>query len=425
MAWAQKRNGKWRAFWLTDEILPTGKRKVDSKPGFDTKRKAEIYGEEQEAKVRAGTYIDPRKGKMTLAEWWEQWFPAQEWRPNTHEAYAQQWRRHIAPRWGNVPMAQIQPIKVQEWLKGLRAQYAASTVTIISAAMAGALEDAVYNKLIDSSPMPPKGKRGRKAPASAKPARPGVVIRPDELQEILARLERDADRLLVLVAVFTGMRWSEVAGMRRQYLELTAPHDGLPASGTYTIDAHDGAVHEDERNHRYTGAPPKSGGVGGRILDLPPFLVLLLLAYLESLPKGQEIIFPDRNGWFHGADTWRLTRWRPACDGIPAKVYAGGRVREAVPPVHAGLHFHDTKHTHAAMMDDAHTHPAMRNYRLGHATPGAPGVYSHPTPLMRRELVAALERTWQQWNLDLTRRASTTRSLPPGADPGYPANVLF
>jgi integrase len=153
--------------------------------------------------------------------------------------------------------------------------------------------------------------------------------------------------------------------------------------------------------------------------------VLLLLTYLESLPKDQEIIFPDRNGWFHGADTWRITRWRPACDGVPAKVYANGRVREAVLPVHKGLHFHDLKHTHAAMMDDAHTHPAMRNYRLGHATPGAPGVYSHPTPQMRRELVAALEATWAQWNLDLTRREPTTRSLPAGTDSGCSDNVLF
>lgn len=423
MAWAQKRGKLWRAFWLTDEILPNGRRKVESKPGFETKRQAEIYGEEQEAKVRAGTYIEPRNGKITLGEWWEQWFPAQEWRANTHESYDQRWRVNIEPRWGSTPLAQIKPIKVQQWIKELRQQYAASTVTMIISAMTGALEDAVYNKLIDASPMPPKGRRGRKAPTSVKPPRPGVVIRPYELQAILLRLDDPADRLLVVLTAFTGMRWSEAAAVRRQYLDLTPPRDGQPAAGTYTIDPHDGAVHEDERNKRYTGAP-KSGG--GRILDLPPFLVLLLLAYLETLPKDQEILFPDRNGWFHGADTWRKTRWRPACDGRPAYVSAGGRiVREAMAPVHEGLLFHDLKHTHAAMLDDAHTHPAMRNYRLGHATPGAPGVYSHPTPLMRRELVAALEDQGKRWELDLSRRAPTTRSLPAAPVAGCSDNVLF
>ncbi len=423
MGWEQKRNGNWRAFWLTDEILPSGRRKVDSKPGFETKREAENYGNDQEAKVRAGTYIEPRKGKVTLGEWWAEWFPAQEWKPNTEEAYAQQWRRHIEPRWGSTALADIRPIKVQEWAKGLRAQYAAATVTVILSAMTGAMEDAAYNRLIDASPMPPKGRRGRKKATGVKPPRPGVVIQPHELQEILLRLESDADRLLVLVTVFTGMRWSEAAGLRRQYLELTPPREGQPAFGTYTIDAHDGAVHEDVRNHRYTGAP-KSGGE--RILDLPPFLVLLLLAYLESLPKDQEILFVDRNGWFHGSDTWRKTRWRPAVDGRPAWVSEGGRaIREAVPPVHQDLQFHDLKHTHAAVMDDAHTHPAMRNYRLGHATPGAPGVYSHPTPQMRRELVAALEGQWTAWNLDVSRSTSTTRSLPRGTDPGCSDNALF
>lgn len=423
MAWAQKRGDGWRAFWLTDETLPSGRRRVDSKPGFPTKREAERYGNDQEAKVRAGQYIDPRSGKTTLGEWWAEWFPAQEWRPNTLESYNQQWRRHIEPRWGKTPLAEIRPIKVQEWLKGLRQEYSASTVTVITAAMTGALEDAVYNRLINSSPMPPKGKRGHKKSSAAKPPRPGEVIAPHELEAILARLDDPADRLLVLCAAFTGMRWSEAAGMRRQYLDLTPPRDGLPASGTYIIDAHDGAVHEDVHNKRYTG-PPKSGGA--RILDLPPFLVLLLLAYLAGLPADREILFTDRGGWFHGSDTWRKTRWRPAVDGRPAYVSRGGRVvREAVPPIRTGLQFHDLKHTHAAMMDEAHTHPAMRNYRLGHATPGAPGVYSHPTPQMRRELVAALEDQWARWNLDLTRRAATTRSLPRGTVSGCSDNVLF
>lgn len=423
MAWAQKRGGSWRAFWLTDEILDSGRRKVDSLPGFETRRAAEAYGGDQEAKVRAGTYISPRDGKTTLGQWWAEWFPAQEWRPNTEESYSQQWRKHIEPRWGNTALADIKPIKVQEWIKGLRAQYAASTVTVILSAMTGAMQDAVYNRLIDASPMPPKGKHGRKKATGAKPPRPGVVIAPGELQEILARLDDPADRLLVLVTVFTGMRWSEAAAMRRQYLELTPPARDRAAAGAYTIDADDGAVHEDVRNRRYTG-PPKSGG--GRILDLPPFLVVLLLAYLEALPQEQEILFTDRSGWFHGSDTWRKTRWRRAVDGRPAWVSASGRVvREAVPPVHADLQFHDLKHTHAAMMDEAHTHPAMRNYRLGHKSAGAPGVYSHPTPQMRRELVAALEAQWDAWNLDLSRTAPTTRSLPRGGEIGCSDNVLF
>lgn len=72
--------------------------------------------------------------------------------------------------------------------------------------MTGAIEDAVFNKLIDSSPMPLKGKRGRKAPAAAKPPRPGVVVQPHNIGEILRRLDDLADRLLVVMTAFTDMR---------------------------------------------------------------------------------------------------------------------------------------------------------------------------------------------------------------------------
>jgi hypothetical protein len=40
----------------------------------------------------------------------------------------------------------------------------------------------------------------------------------------------------------------------------------------------------------------------------------------------------------------------------------------------------------------------LPNYRLGHVQPGAPGVYSHPTPEMRAELVGWLESVWHSWN---------------------------
>jgi hypothetical protein len=46
-------------------------------------------------------------------------------------------------------------------------------------------------------------------------------------------------------------------------------------------------------------------------------------------------------------------------------------------------------------MDDLGTHPVMRDYRLGHATPGTRGVYSHPTPQMRAKLIKSLQRRWE------------------------------
>jgi integrase len=393
MPYAEKSGKGWRARWHLLEVSPDGRPKMDGKSGFPTKSAARKYAEDQEAAIRAGTYIDPKAGQIPLRDWWAEWFPVQEYKPNTRETYAQQWRRHIEPRWGGMPMRSIRGIDMEKWIKQLREEMSASTVTVITSALAGAFEDAVFNEIIPKSPMPPKGKRRSRKTAAAKPKRKGVVITPPEAVAILARMPTAADRLMVLTSLFTGMRWSEFAAMRRQYLTLE-PGGGGP-SGTYYIHPTEGAVHEDASANRFLGAS-KSGP--GRIMDLPPFLVLMLAAYLETLPAGQDILFPNTKGEFHRYDTWNNFRWHPACDGRPASVSPSGRsVREAIPPVHQGLVIHDMKHTHAAMMDDLGTHPAMRNYRLGHIAPGAPGVYQHPTEQMRRELLAGLEKVWSGW----------------------------
>lgn len=428
MGYAEKRGKTWRAHWQTDQVDAKGRKVEGTESGFPTKTAAENYADDQEAAIRAGTWIDPKRGKIPFAQWWEEWFDAQEWRPNTCESYRQQWNRHIGPRWGRTPLRAIRPIEIEKWLKELRAVLSPSSVTVIVSAMRGALAAAVENELIPRSPMPAPGKRGRKRPVSPKQQRVGVVVTPLEIEAILLRLKDDAERLMVITTVFTGMRWSEVSGMRRAYLDLAPPAGERPACGTYTIDALDGAVHEDVHSNRYVG-PPKSGGE--RVMDLPPFLVLLLLAYLAGLPRGQEILFPDTRGHFRRYDTWNTLRWRQVVDGRPAAVSRGGRsIREAVPPIRPGLRFHDLKHTHAAMLNDQRVHPVMRDYRLGHAQPGAPGVYAHPTPQMRRELVEALEAQWRQWGLDLAQvreRAggSPTKSLPSGGPGAHSANVLF
>lgn len=396
MAEAERHGKGWRARWTAPPGSPVAR---PSKSGFRTKTAALRYAEAREAEARAGTYIDPRAGERTLADWWVEWFPAQAYRPNTAETYERRWLKQIEPRWGSTPLGRIRGIDLDKWIKELSLTLSPSSVAVVLAPLRDCLEDAVHNRLILASPMPPKGRRGRRAVPAA-PPREGVVIPLEQAEAIMLRLRPD-EALLVLIALFTGMRWSELAAMRRRYLTLHPPCDGQPAAGYYVIDPLDGAVHEDKHAHRFLNAP-KSGAAKGRIIDLPPFLVLILLAYLETLPANQDVLFPPlrRRGdaQFRNYDSWNTTRWRPACDGRPAKVYKNGRAREAVAPIHKGLRLHDCKHTHKAMLNNGRIHTVMQNYRLGHAEPGTPGVYSHPTPEMRAELVDWLEQVWRAWN---------------------------
>ena len=276
-------------------------------------------------------------------------------------------------------MGPVLPIEIQEYRGEIRKTLGESTVTLIMSIMRGMFDDTMLNRLIQTSPFTGGHRRHQggkgKITAGAKPKREPILITLDQLDRICERLNR-VDALLVTVVFWTGMRWSEVAAMRRSFLHLEPEAGVIDGAGYYLIDPAVGAVHEDVHSHRFLG-PPKSGSAGrltsrhkaGRVMDLPPFLVAMLRDYIAGLPEDQDAVFTNRNRRFHGHDTF-MVRWRRACD----------TGTEADPePIAETLRIHDGKHFAGSMMDDLGAHPVMRDYRLGHATPGVRGVYSHPT----------------------------------------------
>jgi integrase len=77
-------------------------------------------------------------------------------------------------------------------------------------------------------------------------------------------------------------------------------------------------------------------------------------------------------------------------------------------PLAAEVTPHGMRHSHKSLMAELRTHDVMSHDRLGHTMPGIAGVYSHPTPPMRAELMDALTRCWDE-ALD-RRRALRGRS---------------
>lgn len=68
---------------------------------------------------------------------------------------------------------------------------------------------------------------------------------------------------------------------------------------------------------------------------LPPFLVHLLRARLDR--HEHDHVFIGRDGGLLRRSNFHRRVWRPATDGNP---------RKNIPPVIAGMHFHDFRHTH-------------------------------------------------------------------------------
>lgn len=396
--------GGWRARW---KAPPGSKVEWPGKSGFTSRREATRYARAQEAAIEARSYIDPNLAETTVDEWWQRWFPAQDhFRPNTRESYQQCYRKHVKPRWGSVAMGVVLPIDMQEYRAELRKNLAESSVSVVMSVLRTLFDDAALNRIIPSSPFPKASRRGIKKNAELRPDRPPkrepIVFDLDTLDAICDRL-RAHEALLVRIVYWTGMRWSEVAGMRRSFLHVGKGDGIVEEAGYYVIDPYIGAVHEDASSRRFFG-PAKSGATGrlqpglpsGRIIDLPPFLVALIEEHLKTLPEGQELLFANGKGDPLRYDDWNTNRWRKAVDGRPEYKPPIGRARPTLEPIILGLRLHDGKHSHGAMLDEMFIHPAMRDYRLGHATPGTRGVYSRPTVQMRIDLVNALQRAHEQ-----------------------------
>lgn len=156
MGHAEKRgNNTWRARWRG----PSGVR--ESKDGFTSKRAAEKHAHDQEAKIRSGTSIDHRAGQITLTEWVNLWWPAQDLEPSTLADYRNRIEVRILPTFGDRALASITPEEVAVWEKGLIARgYAKRTAQAARSLLATILGDAIP-RYIQTNPAVRRHGRGR------------------------------------------------------------------------------------------------------------------------------------------------------------------------------------------------------------------------------------------------------------------------
>src|SRR3954454_4963058 len=79
---------------------------------FKRKVDAQRWLDEQTAAMVTGAYGDPRAGRMTFAEYAEQWLATQVVRLKTGLAYVGVLRRNVYPRLGTHPLASIRPSEI-------------------------------------------------------------------------------------------------------------------------------------------------------------------------------------------------------------------------------------------------------------------------------------------------------------------------
>jgi len=347
-------SGRWQARFLE----PSGER-VTAPNTFATKTEAQRWLAAVETDVGRGDWHDPRAGDVPYADWAARWLTVKEpnLAPSTADLYRYLLHRHVVPHFGDVPVGRITSVDVQDWLATLHhSDLSPDTVAKAYRVLRGTLDAAVDAGLIKESPASFKG--------AGTARHPEMRIATPEQVVALARAAGARWEALVLTAAYSGLRWGELAGLRRSDIGTT--------DGIIRVTRKLGEV-----NGTLAFGPPKSRA-GHRTVGIPTFVVEALTRHLDQYAeKGPDgLVFPAVEGGPLRRSNFRRRVWVPATEaaGVP------------------GLRFHDLRHTAATLAASSGTSLKALMTRIGHNSPAAALRYQHVIDGQDADIVKYLER---------------------------------
>jgi integrase len=176
---------------------------------FDRRTDAVAWQQDQARRVRQGDWIDPRRGRVSLAVMAEGWLATRAgMKRRTRETDALMWKLYIAPKFGRHPIASITSAEVAEWAAqivagGLKAGTAKRALSTFRSILDHAVADERLVRNVAAQAKAPKGRQKRE----------GQALTGDQVDALAAACRgRWADAVVVLA--HTGMRWGELAGLQ-------------------------------------------------------------------------------------------------------------------------------------------------------------------------------------------------------------------
>lgn len=206
MAWVESRGSRHRGCYRD----LTGKKQYT--PWGSGKRAAKQAAEEEEAKLRAGTWVDPNAGKITFSTYFEQeWLPNRVIEKNTEAFHRSNYNASLKAKFGDMELRKITTGVVQRWVadmarSGTSARVIEARFTTLQATLAAQKGvSARRDGLIATNPC-----EGVTLPTA--PPRKVDIYSVEECDQIIAALD-PWWRPLPLFDSATAMRWGELMGL--------------------------------------------------------------------------------------------------------------------------------------------------------------------------------------------------------------------
>lgn len=331
---------------------------------FARRREAEQYGHTVEVERATGSFVDPRLGRTTVAEWFDTWWPTvTDLRSTTKTRDEASFRNHVLPVFGSTALARVDRTALRTWVAeladpdvgGLAPATVAKAVQVFNKAMRAAHEDRlIATNPVDRLPVP--------------------RIERDEMRSLRAeevwRLADAIDsryRPFVLLAGFSGLRLGEMLALRWQNVDLDEGRVSVRETLT-------------ELAGHFSFGPPKTRNAV-RSVSIPPFVADAVASVRPESSKPADLVFVSPLGGPVRATLFRRRVWQPA-------------VREAGL---APLRIHDLRHTAISLWIAAGAHPKQIAVRAGHSSVSVVlDRYGHLLPEHDLHLVDALEALAQR-----------------------------
>jgi integrase len=318
--------GRYQARYMD----PDTRRMVPAPETFSTRTAADRWLARKRADLDRGMAVDDHAGNRPLCEWWPgYWRGVQSRKERTKISYEAAWRLRIEPGFGSTPVRRIKPGHIDEWINEMTERgVSASKVTEALGVLKRVLDQVVRDKAIHVNPCTQRSVTLPKRPKTDRP-----VLLPVEVEKLAAAMTTEADRVLVHLLAYGGLRIGEAFALRWSDVNLDAK--------TITI-----RQSVEDTAGKITVGPTKTYAT--RTITLPDPLVDQLFT-LKSSQLVSALVFPNRDGGYRRYRNWRRDVWDKACErsGVGA-----------VP--------HDLRATCASLLIDAGASPKDVQAHLGH-----------------------------------------------------------
>jgi integrase len=268
------RKGEAKEAFIVDYVDGKGERHIRT---FERKGDADAYHAQVRVEVRQGTHVAP-SNSITIAEACENWLKraeAEGLERSTLAQYRAHERIHITPRLGRVKLANVSAEVVKTFRDELLTNLSRPLARKVLVSLKMMLRHGGRSHVADGVTIKPEGRHKRKLEVGKD------IPTPAEIRRMVAVAKDHRARALLLLAAFTGLRSSELRGLR-----------------WCDVDLANGELEVRQRADRYYAiGSPKSQGSRRKVPLDTGVLIPALKEWKMACPKfDADLVFPSSKG---------------------------------------------------------------------------------------------------------------------------------